>query len=237
MRRLIFLLLPGLMMTSGLMAQIQPGFSPGYMTNSFEVFDANGKTFTNPATTDIAGSPFWQDEWSECSLLTKDGKQYDHVRFRLNLQSQELHFQSKTNQELAAPAGSVTTILLYDSVIRGGSGTLFQCGFPAVDNRKTTDFYEILCQGKASLLHSRVKTLSVHKDDMSGEVTKEYLLYEDDYLFIQGKMVRLKKDRSFMLVQLADKKDQVSAYINNNNLKLKTIEEIKTLINYYNTLP
>jgi hypothetical protein len=65
----------------------------------------------------------------------------------------------------------------------------------------------------------------------------EFVLYEDYYLFSGGKMWRVKKDKSEVLNQLTDKKEKIQAFIDANHLKLKSIDELKQVIDYYNTLP
>jgi hypothetical protein len=50
-------------------------------------------------------------------------------------------------------------------------------------------------------------------------------------------MWRVKKDKSEALNQLADKKEKIQAFIDENHLKLKSIDEWKQVIDYYNTLP
>ena len=54
---------------------------------SYNVFDKDGKTFVNPAP-DVAGSPFYKDDWRLGQLILNDNRRYDSVRVRLNLSSQ-----------------------------------------------------------------------------------------------------------------------------------------------------
>ena len=82
-----------------------------------------------------------------------------------------------------------------------------------------------------------VKVINTDKDEMAGTLQMEFALYEEYYLFNGGKMWRVKKDKSEALSQLADKKEKIQAFIDGNHLKLKSINEWKQVIDYYNTLP
>src|SRR5882762_9274394 len=84
----------------------QSGFSEKPYETTIEVFDANGRPFTNPGI-DIAGSPFYTDEWRYADIRLYSNKELTNVKLRLNLQTQEIHFLSKNNSEMACPAGMI----------------------------------------------------------------------------------------------------------------------------------
>ena len=60
--------------------------------------------------------------------------------------------------------------------------------------------------------------------------------YEDYYVYDGKTMQRVKKDKAFILAALSDKRDSIEAFIETNKLKLKSIDDIKRAIDYYNTL-
>jgi len=214
----------------------QGGFSINDMTRSISVFDENGKSFVNPYR-DVAGSPYLKDTWSRAVLRLNGNAIVPDVKVRLDLKSQQWHFLDSGNIERLVPLGLAREVIMDDSTGTEVKTTVFRSGFPPVDNRKTTDFYQVLSDGKVQLLHSMLKVINVDKDEMAGSVQMEFVLYEDYYLFIGGKMWRVKKDRSEVLNQLADKKEKIQAFTDQNHLKLKSIDELKQVIDYYNTLP
>ncbi|HWK06419.1 MAG TPA: hypothetical protein VNS58_22450 [Puia sp.] len=213
----------------------QSGFNPVTAAHSIEVFDPNGRRFVNP-TLDVEGSPFFKDEWVEGTVISANDKKYDHIKLRLNLQTQEWHFLAKDNTEMTVPKGTIKEILLYDSAGNNKKGTTFQCGFPAIDAQDKDNFYQVLSQGKVWLLRSLRKTISQRKDDLSGDVRKEFVTYEVYYLFAGGTLQRVKKDKSFFLTLLADKKNRLEDFINENKLKFKSADDFVRVIDYYNSL-
>jgi len=206
------------------------------VTRSIEIFNEDGKSFVNPYH-DVAGSPYLSDSWTRAAMRLNGKVIVPDMRVRLDLKSQEWHFLDSGNTERLVPVGLVREVLMDDSSGTEVKTTVFRSGFPAVDSRKITDFYQVVSDGKVLLLHSMIKTIKTDKDEMAGTVQMEFVLYEEYYLFGGGKMWRVKKDKSEVLNQLADKKEKIQTFIEENHFKLKSVEELKKVIDYYNTLP
>lgn len=216
-------------------AHAQDGFvSQSGSPLSYNVFDRNGKTFVNPAP-DVAGSPFYADDWRLGTLVVVDNRMYDSVKIRLDLQSGEVHVLDNNAKEIALARGYIKKVLL-PAKISGLPGTLFQNGFPAIDEQDLYSYYEVLSEGKFWLLHSIRKVISQQKDDLSGDIRKEYQTYENYYVYDGKTMQRVKKDKTFVLALLSDKRDKMETFIETNKLKLKSIDDVRRTIDYYNTL-
>jgi hypothetical protein len=198
---------------------------------SYNVFDKDGKTFVNPAP-DVAGSPFYKDDWRLGQLILNDNRRYDSVRVRLNLSSQEVHILDRNNTEIALARGYIKEILWPHY-----SETRFRNGFPPVDNQDATSFYAVLSVGKRWLLESIRKVITERKDDLSGEVSRGYTTYEDDYIYDGKTMLRVKENKAFLLAALSDKRDLVAGFIGSHKLKIKSADEVKQVVDYYNMLP
>jgi hypothetical protein len=214
----------------------QSGFSEKPFETTIEVFDANGRPFANPAI-DIAGSPFFTDEWKYATVLLNSNKEIENIKLRLNLQTQEIHFLSKNVTEMAIPAGVVKEVRFYNSPGDAKPLAEFQCGFPAIDNQNANSFYQVLSSGKVPFLCSLRKSVSEQKDGLSGEIKKEFVEYEDYYVFAGGAMTRVKKDKAFVINLLKDKEDQVKAFMAEKKFRFKSFDDITQIIAYYNSLP
>jgi hypothetical protein len=234
--RALFLL--GLLLTGVLAgrADAQDGFVAQTGSSlSYNVFDRNGRTFINPAP-DVAGTPFYSEEWRIGTLVVMDNRRYDSVKLRLNLQSGEVHLLDSNGKEIALAKGYIKEVY-WPGKVRGiPGGTRFQNGFPTVDEQDAYSYYEVLSKGKFWLLHSIRKVISQRKDDLSGEIRREYQTYEEYYVCDGKTMQRVKKDKAFILATLSDKRDSIEAFIEKNKLKLKSIDDIRQTIDYYNTL-
>jgi hypothetical protein len=209
----------------------------GGTTGRIVVFDNNGKTFSDPPS-DIAGSPFLLQEWQLGSITLQSNKRYDSIRVRLNLQTQQVHFLNQNNVEMVLPKSFVTELVLRDSAAEGGPLTYtFQSGFPAIDNQSKDNFYRVLISGRLALLESIRKLIFKEKNQATEEESKEFRDYTEYYLYSDGILKRLKKDKDFILSLMADKKDQVQAYAQSKKLNFRSIDNIGQIVAYYDALP
>jgi hypothetical protein len=207
------------------------------INEALSIFDKDGRPFTNPDE-DVSGTPFFLPEWKYGALRLHDSVGYDHVRMRLNLQTQQVHFLNKNNLEMALPKGFIIGLILRDSSASGGpSAYTFQCGFPPIDNQDRNNFYRVLVSGRLALLESIRKVMSTEKNELSGEEKKNIRDYTDYYIFSDGVMKRMKKDKASVLALMVDKKDKVEAYATSGKLNFKSIDDIGQIIAYYNGLP
>jgi len=172
----------------------QQGFVGESTTLSYSVFDNNGKSFVNPAP-DVAGSPFLMDSWQLGSLVINTNRRFDSVKVRLNVYSQEVHFLDRNNNEMALAKGYIRSVTL-------SGGIRFQNGYPPVDEQGTDNFYQVLTDGKPEqLLLSVRKIIATQKEEMSGDVKKEYRTYQDYYLYDGKTMQRVKKDKAIKMLR------------------------------------
>jgi hypothetical protein len=200
------------------LAKAQDGFVPesGGAALRYNVFDKNGKTFVNPAP-DVNGTPFLKDDWRLATVVTNTNRRYDTVKARLNIMTQEVHILDPKNTELALAQGYIKEVIFPGLI--AGEHIRYRNGFPAVDEQDGNSFYEVMAEGKLSLLHSSRKIIAVTKDVVSGETTRDYRLYEDYYLYDGKTMQRIKKDK---------------ATINGNEIKFKSIGDLKKSVDAYN---
>ena len=204
--------------------------------STIAVFDANGKPFVNPGS-DIAGSPFFNERWNYGTVTLKSNAIYKKNALRLNVLTQEVHYMAETNVEMSVGTGNIKELVLTDSVLGNVTHYRFQNGFPAVDNQDEKFLYQVLTTGRLTMLVSVKKNLVTEKNDFSGETHREYRSYEQLYICLKGIMLRLKKDRVFILGLMTDPQDKMEAYVKNQRPDFHSTEDIKKIIDYYNSLP
>jgi hypothetical protein len=152
------------------------------------------------------------------------------------LLEQEVNFIASNGQEGFLGKGMASEITYIDSQKETQDIKIFQCGFPAIDNQNRISFYQILFNGKTSLLKSVYKSIQERNNDMSGERFKEFATYENMYLLKDGTMVRIKKDKSSIIALLQDQNQAIKKYIEDQKLNLKNEAHLIDLVKYYNTL-
>jgi hypothetical protein len=197
--------------------------------------DVNGQAFVN-IYEGINGSVYDQTEYQLAKITLKDGRVYNDVKARINLLEHEVNFIASNGQEGFLGKGMASEIAYVENNASVQESKVFQCGFPSIDNQNRISFYQILLNGKASLLKSVYKAIQERNNDMSGERFKEFATYENMYLLKDGTMTRIKKDKSSLLVLFQDKKEAIAKYMDDQKLNLKNEAHLKALVQYYNTL-
>jgi hypothetical protein len=197
--------------------------------------DVNGQAFVNKYE-GINGSVYDNIEYQLAKIILKDGRVYNDVKTRINLLEQEVNFIASNGQEGFLGKGMASEIAYIDSKTETQNIKIFQCGFPPIDNQNRISFYQILLNGKTSLLKSVYKSIQERNNDMSGERFKEFATYENMYLLKDGTMSRIKKDKSSLRALFQDKKEAITKYMEDQRINLKNEAHIIDLVKYYNTL-
>jgi len=124
--------------------------------------DVNGQAFVN-IYEGINGSVYDQTEYQLAKITLKDGRVYNDVKARINLLEHEVNFIASNGQEGFLGKGMASEIAYLDSKVEAQDVKVFQCGFPPIDNQNRISFYQILLNGKTSLLKSVYKSIQERK--------------------------------------------------------------------------
>jgi hypothetical protein len=198
--------------------------------------DVNGKPFDNRLS-DISGSPYLTDKYKVSDITLRQGRKFVRIQAKINLVSQEVIFISANGVEGYMEPGMVRDIAFADTASDGNiAAYLFRSGYPAVDKQTDVHFYQVLEEGNCSLLRSLTKKVNERKNELSGEVSKEFETTENLYLFMKGAMKRIKKDRNFFLTELQDKQKPISVFADTEKLNFRNTEHLIRLVKYYNSL-
>ena len=225
-----------LMFSSGVsFAQRNTISTTGKWGQQLFISDVNGQAFVNKYE-GIAGIVYDQAEYRLAKITLKDGRVYNDVKARINLLEHEVNFIASNGQEGFLGKGMATELIFTETKESNSAIKIYQCGFPPIDNQNRISFYQILFNGKTSLLKSVYKSIQERNNEMSGERYKEFATYENMYLLKDGIMIRIKKDKSSIIALLQDKEQAVKKYIEDQKLHLKNEADVTALIQYYNSL-
>ncbi len=207
----------------------------GKWANQIFITDVNGRPFENKYA-DVSGTPFFNAEYKYANIKLKQGRTFVNVKAKIDMVSQEIYFISSNGIEGYIEAGMVKEITYSDTTTEGILFYKFQTGFPPIDMKNGNTFYQILSEGRCFFIKSITKKVSERKNELSGEVAKDFETYENYYLFVKGEMKRLKKDKEFILAELSDKQAQVNQFVLSNKTNFKNNDQLIKLLNYYNAL-
>jgi hypothetical protein len=184
----------------------------------------------------IKGTPFYIDSFTHCFFTIGDGKTYKGIKMRLNLFSNELHFQGKDDVEFVADKGVVKKIVFLQVVKDSVETSVFGCGYPPINNNSGITYYQELTAGKVIILKSTIKVLQGRQSLTSSPLDKEFVDNHTYYVYRDGKIAKLYKGREYVLNMLSDKKEVMEQFLSNEKLKCNTTEDIQKAIAYYNQL-
>ncbi len=184
----------------------------------------------------IDGTPYYNESWSRGSITLLNKKKYQGVSVKLNLQTDDvLYIDEETKKELIALKGSVWEVEVGDPE-KNGLLVRFRCGYPVIGNNDVKTYYQVLEEGKATLLKQLKKTIDEEKPFNSATVIRRYETEKSYFLFTGNSMLPLKRKKEDLLNVLADQNEKVDEFIRINKLNLKSDDHLAKIIQYYNTL-
>ncbi|HTH81440.1 MAG TPA: hypothetical protein VL490_00810 [Mucilaginibacter sp.] len=182
--------------------------------------------------TGLVGSPFYNKDWVKADVTLRNGIILKDTLVRYSDLKDQLYTCAPGNQYITFHKAVIEfTIINQDATLSHFSI------FPG--NGKFADgaFFEVLSDGDIKLLKKNVKTISENRAGIGTAVfTRTVVDNIDYYLLINGKAIRIKKDKRSVEALLKNKKPELNAYLQANNLDLKKDDDLAKLINYYNTL-
>jgi len=201
----------------------------------FIIVDKNGGLF-HSYYEGVEGHPFFIENFRSSNIRLVSGAIFNNVTARLDLYKQTIQIKLNGDTVKTVLPGNITEIIFYDTVQSLPCSYTFQSGYPEVDNLKRGNYYQVLSDGTVTLLKSAIKKINKTKNEMSGETSSQFDTYEDYYLYVRYQMKRVKKDKEYLLNLLADKRKELEACIADQQLSLKSMDSIKKLVDYYNSL-
>ena len=193
----------------------------------------NDGSFVNEKDADVRGSPFFDDDWMNGSVLLVTKEKIDSVLLKYNLYSDQL--QVKVDEKVYGFSIDVLEFLLPDPLT--ADVFLFRSGFIAVPGMSEKSFYRVLYDGKTKLLLKYKKLIGSEMTSTPGVKAR---VFEDQksyfILTASGKMEKIRKKNREILDLLEGKKEELKKMINSKKMRMDNDEEIINLLEYYDSL-
>lgn len=165
--------------------------------------------------------------------LAGNNKPLTGNKFKLNLQQNRLFFLNANGDEMEVTS-PVKSIEFIDDAV-AGNPVVFEKGFPPIDKLTADNYYQVLVTGKAGLLMDTKFAEVEYKEYNSATTSIRTDRLVSFYGVAAGKMQRIGKMEDVLLL-LGDKTREVSAFIKQENLKVKKQADLEKLFRYYNGL-
>lgn len=185
---------------------------------------------------DIEGSPYLLSQFTPANIILLNGSTMKNMLLRFNQEKNEISFTDSLNNKFIFNKQVVRKVVFNTIFSNSGSFLVLKSGFPAIDKQDSNYLYEALAEGKIDLIKKNEKVIQTIKNELSGEVRKEFVEYNSYYIFSNKTIKLYRNDKSALLDMMTDKQREVDAYIASNKINFKKNADVVKLVSYYNSL-
>lgn len=187
---------------------------------------------SSSAESNIKGSPYLNDEFFFGSIYTYEKQSFSDIPLRYNIYNDDLEFKT--------PAGQVQALATPDIVELAVFGSTQMVYLPyEIKSKPKKGFFIIMVKGKASLyskpavMFKEATTPGAYKDP---EPPKFVRKSDDYYLHFESEEAKLVGNKKELIAAFPDNKDKIKSFISKNKIKSNKPEDLKELVEYYNSL-
>ncbi|HYC28043.1 MAG TPA: hypothetical protein VEB42_04490 [Chitinophagaceae bacterium] len=191
----------------------------------------SGRTFNSTKYSDISGSPFLRDKWTRGAVITSKGT-YHNLELKLDAYSNTLYF-NKDDSPYEFQDNIISFVLMPDP--KDSLTYLYYRKGLSGSGIRGDQYVQVLAQGKADLYKLDTKLLSEINQINQG-VVKSFTNASRYYIMQNDNLEMIRPNKSDILNALSDKKNEVQAFIDANNLSFKKDADLAKLFKYYNSL-
>lgn len=203
---------------------------------SIFIKDANGRLVDGLGPGyKMEGSPYLLKSFKNARIFNARGKAYDNINANINLETNEIIFETPDNQKMAVNI-PISRVIFEDE--ETNTKQVFLSGFSPIDRLTERSFYQLLDSGTVLLLKSFQVNFSDSRGYSESVTTRVYTQTTAYYVFLPAtglvKIPRSISDVPGLFEK--DKKDKLNGYIKSNQLKSRNETDLIKLIAYYNSL-
>lgn len=189
-------------------------------------------TVTSSDYAGVSGNPYFIKDWADGIIRFSNGKVSDKFKLKFNVAQNSLMLQFKGST--FAAESKITEFVLYSR--NKTDSFVFRKGFPDADRGNKETFYRVLEEGKATLLMLAAKDIVEEKEILASKQSRHFQDVEQFYVFKDGKMDKIDKENNALPDILADKREELKVYIAEQQVKIRTSEDLIKVVRKYNQL-
>ena len=185
----------------------------------------------NLKMSDIQGTPYLDEEFNSGKIISGEGKIYENVPLRYNAFTDDLEFKKGDDSYNIDPKTIVKRAEF--------GGVVFSCMSYESNSKTQTGFFEILTEGKATLLvkytvrfleKEAVKAFAEPKPARFDAAQKEYFITFD------GSPAKLISNKKSLLEMFGAQKSEMESFISKNKLSVKSDDALTKIVVHFNSL-
>lgn len=228
--RISFLIFLGFLLSTAASAQ-------NVMTQSLVDFYRDFKTaqFTEGlgrAEREIMGSPHENPDFVPGIVETTSNVRYENIPLRFNIYSNEMEFKTEEGQVLVFATPEVLEFIEID-------GMKYVYAPYNIGNKLMRGYFKVITDGKASLLLKQnvsFKPAELPQAYKDAEPARFIRTSDDYYLRLGKEEAHRITNKKELLNILNNKSKEMDSYLSKNKIRFNRSEDLKSAIDYYNSL-
>ena len=182
----------------------------------------------------VAGSPYLLKDWVNGTVYYRNGRIVTQFKLRFDCPRNFLQMEFK-GQTFSPQVATITSFVLYPK--NSNDSMIFRKGFPPSGTYNTETFYQVLMNGKASLLYVLAKTIVESKDILPSSSRRFFEEEDEFFLYANGATTKLiKNDREKLAAQFPAQEAALLKFMNEEELKMRSADDFKKFTTKYNEL-
>jgi hypothetical protein len=182
------------------------------------------------------GTPFFTDLWYNTNLQLAGGDIFRNVKTRLDILNNNLHFIDEKGAEMYVSAKELKRVEFTDSLKKDSVLLTFNVYTEQKNGQGKTAFYQVLEEGRITLLNLIAKHIDENRDSFTQRLTKEIVLSETGYVYSNNTLTALKHKSSFWKELMQDKWNTMELFISTKDIGFKSTGDIQQIVAHYNGL-
>lgn len=194
--------------------------------------EVNGRPIRANTNTEVSGDPYLFPEWKEAVVELADGRSFKNIPVKLDILNQQLLFAGSNNEELEF-IDKVKAFIIKDE----NRHHIFKNGYPSTKSTTSDAFFEVLSEGKITLLKRQWKVIWEEKTYNSATKTQNILDNTAYYVIQPGdnSLDQIKLQKKAIMNMIKDKEPKVSEFIKKESIDFDE-EGTAKIITFYNSL-
>lgn len=186
-------------------------------------------------TDGYVGDKYLYPDWMTGHVLQEDGKHFNDMSLKYDLYNDIVIFNSADNVPMAFKYPLKEFQLMQKKSV-AEPFSLFKNGFPPFGKYTAKSFYQVLTEGKTTLIKKPYKSIIESMPYGESELKKTFGFNELYFLHHNGQMVKIQKNKNSVLEVFEDKKAELIEFIKDKKLGMKSDSDLVAVVNQYNSL-
>lgn len=182
---------------------------------------------------DVAGNPYLFRDWSDGLVRFTSGRLMKQFKLKFDCAQNRLMLQF--NGSVFGAESKISEFVIFQKNGKKTDSLLFRKGFPKSGLATEETFYQVLAEGPVTLLQLFSKNI-IEEKQIANSPTRRY---QDDnklFLFRNRQLIAVSKDKHALAELFADKSQELKRFIEENDLKMKSMADMTRVVQKYNEL-